>query len=121
MAIVMSEGDVVAYAFMTDNFKALGKLKWLKTGMKLPASATARFNADRENIVGRNKTCGETDLGTWFDGSSRVSLDEEVLGLGNYGFTLTILTGEALPDDPGQHEDEEAELLESWTPRFVRK
>ncbi|HEY8129277.1 MAG TPA: ImmA/IrrE family metallo-endopeptidase [Hyphomicrobium sp.] len=121
MAIVVSEGDAVAYAFMTDNFKALGKLKWLKKGMKLPSSATARFNADRENIVGRNKTCGETDLAAWFDGSSRISLDEEVLGLGKYGFTLTILTGEALPDDPDQHEDEEAELLESWTPRFARK
>ena len=59
--------------------------------------------------------------GTWFDGDSRVALDEEVIGLGKYGYTLTILSGEELPDDPDQEEDEEADLIEQWTPRFAYK
>lgn len=121
MAIVVSQGDKVAYAFLTDSFKALGKLTWLKKGSPLPASATKRFNADTTNVLSAKQAHAETDLGTWFDGSARIALDEEVIGLGRYGFTLTILSSETLPEDPDQEEDEEAELIEQWTPRFAYK
>jgi len=121
MAVVVSEADKVSYAFMTEGFKSLGKLSWLKKGAMLPSSTTKEFNSDAANVLQANRVCGETDLGTWFDGSSRVRLDEEVIGLGKYGYTLTILSSEALPDDPDQDEDEETDLIERWTPRFAYK
>lgn len=88
---------------------------------RIPASATKRFNADATNVLKAKQAQAETDLGTWFDGNARIALDEEVIGLGSYGFTLTILSSETLPDDPDQEEDEEAELAERWTPRFAYK
>lgn len=121
MAVVVSQGDKVSYAFMTESFKALGKLTWLRKGSPLPTSATKRFNADTGNIAGSKRDHGDTDLSAWFDGNSRLALDEEVIGLGKYGYTLTILSSESLPDDPDQEEDEEAELIEQWTPRFAYK
>lgn len=121
MAIVVSQGDKVAYAFLTDSFKALGKLTWLRKGSPLPATATKMFNADPTNVLRAKQVHAETDLATWFDGSARIALDEEVIGLGRYGFSLTILSSEALPEDPDQEEDEEAELIEQWTPRFAYK
>lgn len=121
MAVVVSQGDKVSYAFMTESFKALGKLTWLRKGAPLPASATKRFNASPDNITGAKRNHGETDLSAWFDGNSRIALDEEIIGLGKYGYTLTILSSESLPDDPDQEEDEEAELIEQWTPRFAYK
>lgn len=121
MAIVVSQGDKVAYAFLTDSFKALGKLTWLRKGSPLPVSATKSFNADATNVLKAKQVHAETDLGTWFDGNARVAHDEEIVGLGRYGFTLTILSSETLPEDPDQEEDEEAELIEQWTPRFAYK
>lgn len=121
MAIVVSQAENVSYAFMTDSFKALGKLAWLKKGTPLPASETRTFNSDADKVLTAQRAHGETDLCTWFDGSSRIVLDEEIIGLGNYGYTLTILSSESLPEDPDQEEDEEAELVEQWTPRFAYK
>lgn len=43
----------------------------------------------------------------------------EIIGLGRYGFTLTVLSGEELPLDPEDDEDEEERLIDSWTPRFA--
>lgn len=48
-------------------------------------------------------------------------MDEEVIGLGAYGFTLTVLSSEELADDPDDEAyEEEASLIESWTPKFAR-
>jgi hypothetical protein len=57
---------------------------------------------------------------TWeFDCPKPVTLDEEIIGLGKYGYTLTIVTSDALPEDPSEEDDEDADLEERWTPRFV--
>jgi glycerol-3-phosphate dehydrogenase len=47
-----------------------------------------------------------------------VELREEVVGLGNWGRTLTVLTADDLPDLDVEREDEE--IVESWKPRFRR-
>ncbi|MEX0829366.1 MAG: ImmA/IrrE family metallo-endopeptidase [Nitrospirales bacterium] len=120
VAIIMSQQDKVAYAFMTDGFKSLGKLTYLRKGSPLPASATRTFNKNPENILNMQRTCGETTLADWFDGQRKIALDEEVLGLGKYGYTLTVLSSEDLPVDSDDADyDEDEELEESWTPRFA--
>ena len=63
--------------------------------------------------------CGATTLADWFDGPSGIDLDEEVLGLGEYGYTLTVFSSEEMPEDPDEEEDEEAKLIDSYTPRFA--
>ena len=119
MAIIVSRSDEIAYAFTSESFKNLGKLAFLRKGASLPIGATRRFNADAENVFRAERAVGETDLATWFDGQQRITLDEEIIGLGNYGYTLTVLTSEELPEEPLGDEDEDAELERSWTPRFA--
>jgi len=119
VAIIVSKGDEIAYAFTSESFKNLGKLAFLRKGAPLPQSATRRFNADVPKVLHAERAVDETDLATWFDGSGRIVLDEEIIGLGKYGYTLTVLTGEQLPEDPLDEEDEDAELEKSWTPRFA--
>ena len=121
VAVIVSKDEQVAYAFMSEGFKQLGKLAWLKKGSPLPATMTRRFNAKPSNILGAEKACGETHLGDWFGGPKGIALDEEVLGLGSYGFTLTILSSEAQMSSPDEEEDEDGELERSWTPRFAYK
>jgi Zn-dependent peptidase ImmA (M78 family) len=119
MAIIVSQGDSVRYSFMSDPFKQLGKMRMLKKGALLPDTTTLDFNRDPANVEQARRVCGLTDLNEWFDGPSRIVLDEEVIGLGRYGFTLTILSNEELPDAPDDEEDEEAALIDSYTPKFA--
>jgi hypothetical protein len=61
----------------------------------------------------------ETRLGDWFGGPKGIDLDEEVVGLGSYGFTLTVLSSEAKLAQPDEEEDEDTDLERSWTPKFA--
>jgi hypothetical protein len=64
----------------------------------------------------------EIDITTWLGGNRHVKATEEVIGLGNYGKTLTLLYSETLSQTgvDASDEDEEQELVEKWTPRFRR-
>ena len=116
---VVSNGGEVRYAFSSDAFKSLGTRIFLRKGDPLPAGVTAAFNARSGNVTAARRSAGECDLKDWFDTDRHARLDEEVIGIGRYGFTLTILSSEALaePDDDGE-EDEEA-VIDRWTPRFA--
>lgn len=81
-------------------------------------SSTYNFNKLENNILNGNRTEGETTLLDWFGSNLQYELYEEVIGLGGYGKTLTVLSIEELPDQ--EEIDEEDELQESWTPRFKR-
>lgn len=119
MAIIVSRGDEIVYAFTSEPFKSLGRLSFLRKGTPLPICATRQFNTEPTRVLRAERLVDQTDLATWFDGPGKISLDEEIIGLGKYGYTLTVLSSEALPEDPLDEEDEEAKLNESWTPRFA--
>jgi Zn-dependent peptidase ImmA (M78 family) len=119
MAIIVSKGDEIAYVFTSESFKNLGKLAFLRKGTPLPIGGTRRFNANAASVLHAERTVDETDLATWFDGSGKIVLDEEIIGLGKYGYTLTVLTSEQLPENPLEEDDEDEELEKSWTPRFA--
>lgn len=119
MAIVVSRGDEVRYAFMSDGFKRLGTLTYLRRGATLPETLTRRFNEDPTNVAAGRRACEETRLRSWFGGDRHLMLDEEVVGLGSYGFTLTVLSSDDLTDDPDDWDDEEIRLVDSYTPRFA--
>jgi Zn-dependent peptidase ImmA (M78 family) len=121
MAIIVSSGNKIAYAFLSESFKELDKLAFLKKGDLLPPTHTARFNSDPINIKSARSICGQTSLAEWFSCKRQLVLDEEVVGLGSYGFTLSILSSEELADDPDdEFYEEEKSLVESWTARFAR-
>lgn len=119
VAVIVSRGGQVAYGFLSEGFKRLGRLRFLRKGDLLPETLTRIFNADTDRVWRGQTACGATTLGAWFNAPSRVELDEEVIGLGKYGYTLTVLSSEAMPDDPDEQEDEEQELIERWTPRYA--
>lgn len=120
MAVIVSSGGNIAYAFMSESFKKLDKLAFLRKGSPLPTTTTLQFNKDAKNVAHSRTTCGETSLAQWFSCNRRLSLDEEVIGLGSYGYTLTVLSSEELAVDPDDNDqDEEEQLLDSWTPKFA--
>ncbi len=120
MAIVVSKGDSICYGFLSDGFKKLGRMSFPRKGAKLPNTATRDFNSDPENVSAGRQLCSQTTLECWFDGPAGIDLDEEIAGLGSYGFTLSVFSSEELPVDPDDDEDDEAALIESYTPKFAR-
>lgn len=120
-AVVISQGQQVEFAWLSEAMKGLGEVVWPRRGDALPErSRTARLNADPGRVHVADRDEGDVDLSDWLGGRSVVGY-EEIIGLGGYGKTLTVLTTGNLPDPTyGADEDDEETLVESWTPRFKK-
>lgn len=119
MAVVVSRGERVCYSFLSDGFKQLKPRAYPRRDDLLPDTGTRAFNSDPLNVAQARRSNTETTLSEWFDGPDGIRLDEEIIGLGSYGFTLTVFSSEELPAVPDEDEDEEAALVESYRPRFA--
>jgi hypothetical protein len=105
---------------MSEAMKSLPDLSWLKKGSPVPANTeTARFNAETERVLHGERATNELDVLDWLGGKRSVSVMEEVVGLGRYGKTLTVLSSPSIGHEAYADEgDDEDELIEIWTPRF---
>lgn len=124
VAVIMSRGPTIDWCFMSDGLKQAKGLNFLRKGTPVPANtATSEFNADKDNVRVGQRHSGEGSLRDWMDGDRAYRVIEEVVGLGQYGRTLTVLTCPSLtlrPEADTDDEDEERDLIESWTPRFKK-
>lgn len=119
IAIILSKEQNIDYCFMSNEMREIRGFDWIKKGTLLPInSVTSRFNKAPQNILNCNRAEGEARLLDWFGCYLHFETYEEVIGLGHYGKTLTVLSLEETPDQ--EEIDENEELLESWTPRFKR-
>lgn len=120
VAIIRSNGQAIDYAFMSPALRDFPDLDWIRRGTPLAAdTVTSRFNAISKGIGQVRRDSGSSALQDWFGGPHRQTVSEEVIGLGSYGKTLTILTGMEAPDEKDDDEGED-KLEEVWTPRFRR-
>ena len=79
---------------MSDALRKRRGLTWIKKGMGLPSSSiTAAFNRDLSNIQAARRRSGQSTIADWFYGDD-CELNEDVIGLGGYGRTLTVLWAE---------------------------
>lgn len=123
VAVVMSTGKTIDYCFLSDTIKSLPQLTWLRKGTPVPqGTATAQFNSDPGRVARADRIEADIEIMDWLGGTRSVEAVEEVIGLGSYGKTLTVLTCPSLVDEAYQDEDEDedADLEERWTPRFRR-
>ncbi|MGH9160060.1 MAG: ImmA/IrrE family metallo-endopeptidase [Vicinamibacteraceae bacterium] len=119
VAVVVSAGRRVKYCFMSDALQELaGNNRISKNDLLPPGTVTAEFNKDPDRVRRAERTAGTSDLQDWIGGPYGVELAEEVVGLGGYGKTLTVLMATSAVD-PDELQDDE-DLIESWRPRFRR-
>ena len=116
MAIVVSEGPSLRYAFLSDELKEFRDINWPRRNSPLPVVPTAAFNQDPRNVIDRQQAEHETPISDWFGGDHSATLCEEIIGLGQYGRTLTVLTTDLSADE----DESDGELEDSWRPRFHR-
>jgi len=118
-AIVVSSGSRIDHCFMSEVLKAVNGIDWLHKREAVPRSTpTFTFNQDAENVRRATRIEDTSNLQDWFGGRRRIAIDEDVIGLGTYGKTLTVLYNINMPEP--EEEEDEAALVESWTPRFRR-
>jgi len=119
MAIVVSTGNTIEHCFMSAALKNIDGIDWLRKRELLSRSTqTFAFNQDAENVRRAVRIEEASNLQEWFGGRRSIEVREDVIGLGKYGKTLTVLYDMDIPD-PEDEQDEES-LIESWTPRFRR-
>lgn len=109
LAVIVSSGDRVEYCFLSDRLRDAKNFQWLKKGdLIAPRSTTASFNKKPANIEDGKQEEGSCCLDDWFDDAPQVEMNEDVVGLGSYGKTLTVLfTGEDLEDEDASDEDDD--------------
>jgi hypothetical protein len=107
LAVIVSSGDRVEFCFLSDRLKDAKRFRWLEKGdLIAPRSITARFNRQKSNIDDANQEEGTCWLDDWFDDAPQIEMNEDVVGLGSYGKTLTVLFTE---DDIEDEEEEDEE------------
>lgn len=120
LAIIISTGGTIDFCFLSDAMKSLPQLTWLRKGSAVPTGTqTARFNANPENVRSGARALQEIDVLDWLGGTRSANVTEEVVGLGRYGKTLTVLSSESIGQERDAEEvEDEDDLRERWTPRF---
>jgi hypothetical protein len=73
-----------------------------------------------EQVLAAQRLAADTDLRYWPGRTKRENVSEEVIGLGSYGKTLTMLSSTRIGAEEETEDEEEERLIESWTPRFRR-
>lgn len=118
-AIIVSTGQNIDYCFLSETLREAKNIDWPKRGTPLPSdSLTITLNRDALKLAGAVRSRGKVEMSNWIGGVQAEGI-EEVVYLGGYGKTLTILS---CPDYPSEEEVEENERLEdSWTPRYHKR
>jgi len=116
VAVIVSSENRVEYCFLSEQLKNLRGLTWLKKGDIIPpSSTTAAFNRTPSNIAKAKKEEGSCNLDEWLDGAPDIEINEDVIGLGTYGKTLTVLfTDEALEAEDESEEEEDELPSQRW-------
>ncbi|MDP2815811.1 MAG: hypothetical protein Q8O19_03940, partial [Rectinemataceae bacterium] len=117
LAIVISRGGIIDHCFMSDALKNIDGIDWLRKREGVPRNtATFAFNKIPTNVLYGTRIEETSNLQYWFGGTRSIEISEDIVGLGRYGKTLTVLH-EIEVSDPDDEESEQS-LVDSWTPRF---
>lgn len=120
LAIVISRGGIIDHCFISDALKNIDGIDWIKKKEGVPSNtATFAFNKVSTNVRLGIRIEETSNIQHWFGGSRSIEISENVVGLGRYGKTLTVLYEIDIPD--AEDEESEQSLIESWSPRFKHK
>jgi len=122
VAVIISTGQTIDYCFLSEAMKSLPRLSWLRKGSPVPqGTETARLSVASGRVLKGDRSVNEIDVMDWLGGTRSAMVTEEVVGLGRYGKTLTVLSSAVIGhEDDGDAADDEAGMVESWTLRFHR-
>lgn len=114
-AVLVTADGRVEFCCLSDALRNRQGLTWLKRGDFIPeSSSTARFQKDFKNVTEGRKVKSHSMLDEWFEGAPCIEMKEDIIGLGHYEKTLTVLF-----TDKEIEEEDEPDSGE-WKPRWER-
>lgn len=117
-AVVVAKDELIESCTMSEKLKKLPNITWRKRGDRVPRrTATYRLLGNPGRVLYADREDGTSHLHDWFDLGPNLQLYEEAVGLGRSGRVLTVLT---LHGGMDEEEEEERNLVESWTPTLHR-
>ena len=118
VVILQSRGNRIEFCFMSDRFLSLKPGRWPRKGDAVPRrSVTHRLNAAPDRILQAERLAEEAHAADWFGDFPDIELYEEVVGLGRYGRSLTVITTVDALDDQN-YEDGDSSSSDPWEPPF---
>lgn len=120
VAVVLSDNGAVKFCFMSDAMKR-ARLGWIGKRERIPPrSLTEKVRRAHRPV--HVPLTDDTDLQDWFASEHSHPAREEVLSLRSPAELLTVLYSQrlSLADAADDDSEEEADLIERWTPRYRR-
>jgi len=116
VAVARVHEGIVDYCFMSEAFKRLKGLTWIRRGAKAAiGSHASRLSVDNEFVRTGGKFTDESCLSVWFSADYEHPIIESVIGLGEYGKCLVLLhCPEADDQDVIEHEEESRAQNVNW-------
>ena len=106
VAVIVSAQRKILFWAVSSSLREIRGIFLEKKSPVPPASTTYRFSGDPQNVAQAREDEGITYLSAWFENTTvDIEFSEDVIGLGAYGRTLTILHADEVPDP--EYDDEE--------------
>ncbi len=101
VAVVVSTAGVVDFCSLSKCLRSIQGMDCLRKGQPVPrGTRTAKFGLDSESIRQGKEDAAYASLDDWFDGAPEMEAKEDIVGLGRYRKTLTVLfSSEPIPDE----------------------
>jgi hypothetical protein len=108
VAVILTDGSQIEWCFVSTELRKCRGVYPLGKRSILPAvSTTAKFNREVTRIERCEDTEGCCSLTDWFQNAPDAEIQEDVVGLGHYGKTLTVLFADELPTEDDEYEEED--------------
>lgn len=112
VAVILTAGPGIEWCFLSTQLRECRGIYPLGKRSVLPArSTTAKFNSDASRVERGEKAEGSCSLNDWFENAPDVEIKEDVVGLGHYGKTLTVLFTDELLTEEEEGENEEDDMV----------
>lgn len=110
VAVIISTGSTIDFCFFSNTTKLLPEITWFRKGTPIPrGTATAQLNADSHRIAAADRLERNIDIMDWLGGSRSLPATEQVLGLGSYGKTLTVLSCSDIQEETFEEDEDDEE------------
>ena len=121
VAVIVSYEGEVEFMTASADFKQIPGIEWLRRGQLLPPSVPSASYSDREDWI---LQCGFAEegslLSSWFPGAAAIEVEEDVVGLGNYGRLLTVLIANWELPEEDEEEEKEVDYIDRWQKGLFR-
>ncbi len=115
IAVVVSHNGTVEFMTASQSFKQLPGIDWLRRRDAVPAEVpTCRLGSNEDWVQSCAIALEGSLLNQWFPGASHQEVEEDVVGLGSYRRTLTVLVTEPAPEEDEDESERSDDYIDRW-------